>query len=248
MFEGAREPALDAARRMVARLPEKLDQPIPMESYLFVPVHVMLRFGMWEPILAEPAPGARYAVATALWHHARAVAYANSGRIDAALAEAARFEETAAAIPATQTVRRTKVGTLMAAARNMMNGEIRFKQGRHDEAFAALRSGVEAEDSMPYAEPPVWMQPVRHSLGALLLEAGRVADAEAVYREDLQRHADNVWSLHGLAECLRRRGREAEAGAVARRFEAASRHADVTITASCYCRAGARASALAPGK
>ena len=80
------------------------------------------------------------------------------------------------------------------------------------------------------------MQPVRHSLGALLLEAGHVEEAEAVYRADLDRHANNVWSLHGLAECLRREGRDPEAAEVQARFEKASKRSDVPIRASCFCR------------
>lgn len=237
MFQGSRGVASAAARQMVSKLPDDLDgQPKSLEPYLFVPMHVMMRFGMWEEMLQEPAPEERYPVARALWHHGRAVAFANTDRIDEALAEADAFEAVAATIPAGRTVRRAKVADLMAAARNMMNGEILYKRGRPDEAFAALRAGIAAEDAMPYAEPPGWMQPIRHSLGALLLDAGRVAEAEAVYRKDLERHADNVWALHGLAECLRRQGRGGEAAATEQALAEASRYADVPITASCCCR------------
>ena len=89
------------------------------------------------------------------------------------------------------------------------------------------------------------MQPVRHALGALLLEQGRVAEAEAVYSEDLgfderiiraRRHPDNVWSLHGLHECLRRQGRDAEAGLIENRLTRALARSDVPIRSSCFCR------------
>ncbi len=99
---------------------------------------------------------------------------------------------------------------------------------------------MEIEDSLPYAEPPGWMQPIRHALGALLLEAGLWAEAEAVYRADLKRHADNGWSLHGLADCLRRSGRTAEAARMDKRFRDAWVNADVKIAASCYCAEKAR--------
>jgi len=237
MFRGSRRDAMDAARAMESKLPSGYDDEFPqIDAYRFVPMHVMMRFGMWDEMLAEPAPGRRYPVATALWHHGRAVALANTERLAEARAEAERFEDAAGEIPDTTTVRRAHIDVLLEAARQMMWGEIFFKEGRHAEAFAALRKGVEAEDSMPYAEPPGWMQPIRHSLGALLLEAGRVADAEAVYRADLERPADNVWSLLGLAECLRREGRPREAEAVQARYEEVAAHADVTIRASCFCR------------
>ena len=238
MFRGSREDAMDAARAMESKLPTRLDtEKFPaLESYLFVPMHVMMRFGEWENMLAEPAPGKRYRIATALWHHGRAVAYANTARLDEARAEAERFESAAATIGDDQKVRGARTADLLEAARQMMTGEILFKEGDHEAAFAALRKGIEAEDSLPYAEPPGWMQPIRHSLGALLLEAGRVEEAETVYRADLDRHADNVWSLHGLAECLRLEGRDAEARAVTSSFEKAGEHADVAIRASCFCR------------
>ena len=243
MFRGSRADAIQAARAMEAKLPSGYDAEFPaIEAYRFVPMHVMMRFGMWQEMLAEPGPGTRYAIATALWHHGRAVAYANTDRLDAARAEAERFESVAATIPDTTTVRRARIETLLEAARQMMWGEILFKEGEHEAAFAALRRGIAAEDSMPYAEPPGWMQPIRHSLGALLLEEGRVEEAEAVYLADLQRHADNVWSLHGLAECLRLRGAVAEAHACEKRFEKASENADTEILASCFCRSVTTAS------
>ncbi|MFO1051534.1 MAG: hypothetical protein U1F36_04930 [Planctomycetota bacterium] len=237
LFQGSREIALDAARAMVGKLRDALgDLPISYESYLFVPMHVMMRFGMWDEMLRERAPGERFTVATALWHHGRAIALANTERIEEARAEAAAFETVVATIPKDRRVRRATIEHLMGAARGMMNGEILFRQGRQDEAFAALRDGIAHEDAMPYSEPPGWMQPIRHSLGALLLEAGRVAEAETVYREDLKQHADNVWSLHGLAECLRRQDRIAEAVAIETTLQHAAAHADVAITSSCFCR------------
>ena len=237
MFRGSRADAMVAARAMEAKLPRGYDAEFPaIEAYRFVAMHVMMRFGMWEEMLAEPGPGTQYAIATTLWHHGRAVAYANTGRLDAARAEAERFESVAATIPDTTKVRRARIETLLEVARQMMWGEILFKEGEHEAAFAALRKGVKAEDSMPYAEPPGWMQPIRHSLGALLLEDGRVEEAEAVYLADLERHADIVWSLHGLTECLRLRGAVAEAQAVEDRFEKATENADTEIRASCFCR------------
>ena len=97
----------------------------------------------------------------------------------------------------------------------MLEGEIAYRRGEHDAAFAHLRAAALLEDDLPYDEPWGWMQPVRHALGALLLEQGRTAEAEAVYREDLglggalpraQIHPENVWALRGILSCLERRG------------------------------------------
>jgi tetratricopeptide (TPR) repeat protein len=238
MFEGAREQALSTAREMVARLPRQDFARLPrtIETFLYAPVHVMIRFGLWEDILAEPAPEASFSIALALWHQSRAIALANTARLDEALVEAEAFEKVAASVPKDKKLRGATADSILDLARQMMKGEVLFKQGRQKQAFVALRRAVEIEDSLPYAEPPGWMQPTRHALGALLLEAGEVQEAEAVYRADLDRHANNGWSLHGLAECLRRRGEAAEAARVDKRFRAAWKHADVKIAASCYCR------------
>jgi len=241
MFRGSKGDALEAARAMEAKLPVDAEEYTPiLDSYRYVPMHVLMRFGMWDEMLAEPAPGEQYAVSTALWHHGRAIAYANTERFAEARAEAARFEPLADAV--VENLRAAdprfvdELTNVLGAARHVMWGEILFREGDHEAGLAALREGVEAEEALPYGEPPGWMQPVRHSLGALLLEVGLLDEAEAVYRADLERYADNVWSLHGLAECLRRSDRESEAYWVQKRFDEVSAAADVAITASCFCR------------
>jgi tetratricopeptide (TPR) repeat protein len=236
MFRGSRADAMETAQAMVAKLPESYEDYPGIDTYRFVPMHVMMRFGEWEAMLAEPAPDDEHVITTALWHHARAVAFSNTDRFEEARREAELFDEAAEQIEDDTKVRRARIDTLLEAARHMMWGEILFREGDHEAGLASLREGVEIEDSLPYAEPPGWMQPIRHSLGALLLESGLLEDAEQVYRADLGRHADNVWSLHGLEECLRKTGREEEARAVQARFDEVSRLADVEIKASCFCR------------
>ena len=127
----------------------------------------------------------------------------------------------------------------------MLLGEIEYRRGNHEAAFAHLRRSVARDDALPYDEPWGWMQPPRHALGALLLEQDRAAEAEAVYRADLgldgalsraSQHPDNVWALHGLHECLVRRGETAEAALVKQRLDLAAARADVPIKASCHCR------------
>ncbi|HEY1425576.1 MAG TPA: hypothetical protein VGF50_02785, partial [Caulobacteraceae bacterium] len=128
--------------------------------------------------------------------------------------------------------------------------EIAYRRGEHDAAFAHLRAAIQLEDDLPYDEPWGWMQPVRHALGALLLEQDRAAEAEAVYREDLglagalpraQIHPDNLWALRGLLDCLERRGETAEAALIRQRVSFAAARADTPVTVSCFC---ARTAAL----
>ena len=127
----------------------------------------------------------------------------------------------------------------------MLEGELAYRKGDHETAFEHLRLAAQRAEDLHYSEPWAWMHPPRHALGALLLEQGRVAEAEAVYRADLgldgslarcAQHPDNVWSLHGLSECLRRQGRAAELAILEPRLTLAVARADVEITSSCCCR------------
>jgi hypothetical protein len=136
---------------------------------------------------------------------------------------------------------------LLAVAEEMLAGEIAYRRGERDAAFARLRAAIVLEDDLPYDEPWGWMQPIRHALGALLLEQGRATEAEAVYREDLglggalpraQIHPDNLWALRGLLDCLERRSEIAEAGLIRQRVEFAAARADVPVAVSCFCARG----------
>ena len=134
---------------------------------------------------------------------------------------------------------------ILEIAAAMLDGELAYRKGDFDTAFAALRRSIDLDDHLPYDEPWGWMQPTRHAYGALLLERGRVEEAEAVYRADLGlddtlprplQHPGNVWSLHGFHECLQRLGKDGEARIVAQQLKLAAATADVPITASCFCR------------
>jgi tetratricopeptide (TPR) repeat protein len=137
---------------------------------------------------------------------------------------------------------------LLTVAEEMLAGEIAYRRGDHDAAFARLRAAIALEDDLPYDEPWGWMQPVRHALGALLLEQDRTEEAEAVYREDLglggalpraQIHPDNLWALRGLLDCLQQRGETAEAALIRQRVDIAAARADLPVSVSCFCARGA---------
>jgi tetratricopeptide (TPR) repeat protein len=131
------------------------------------------------------------------------------------------------------------VRDILEVARCMVAGEVEYRRGNFDVAFEHLREAVHRDDALRYDEPWGWVQPVRHALGALLLEQKRYADAEAVYRADLERHPSNGWSLHGLAECLRMQGRVDEAAKTRAEFERAWQRSDIELKASCFCARGA---------
>jgi tetratricopeptide (TPR) repeat protein len=238
MFAGRDEEAIAAAREMVAQLPMDVVQQVPefLEAYLAVPYHALVRFGRWQQMLDEPPPPAWQRSARAVWHYGRGIALAALGRVDEARAEQAAFATAFAAVPGAWTLGNNPTRTVLAIGERLLAGEIAFRAGDRDGAFAALREAVAAADALRYDEPWGWMVPPRHALGALLLEAGDAASAADVYRADLALHPDNGWSLHGLAECQSRLGAATAAAATTRRFEAAWRHATVRIDASCFCR------------
>ena len=253
MFQGQFAVALDAAEEMISTLPREvltMGSP-PMADWLegFVPMkqHVLIRFGKWQQIIDQPMPDdpELFCVTTAMIHYAKTVAYAASGDIGSAETEREAFLAARDRVPETRTLFNNTCLDILAVAEEMLNGELEYRRGNYDVAFAHLRRSVELDDALPYDEPWGWMQPTRHALGALLLEQGRAEEAEAVYRADLGldgalsracQHPDNVWSLHGLHECLIRRGEKAEARLIKQRLDLAAARADVPIKASCYCR------------
>jgi len=258
MFLGQLEPALEAADEMIATLPEELlriESP-PMADWLegFVPIkmHVLIRFGRWSEIIATSLPADRelFCVTTAMIHYAKAVAQAASGNVAAAEEEARQFDAAFAMVPPSRYLFNNTCLDILAVAKEMMRGEIEYRKGHLENAFAHLRKSVELDDNLPYDEPWGWMQPTRHALGALLLEQGRVEEAEAVYRADLGldsalaracQHPENVWSLYGFHECLMRLGKHAEARIVKQRLDITAAWADVPIKSSCFCRMQAAA-------
>jgi tetratricopeptide (TPR) repeat protein len=253
MFEGNSQAAHQAADELTGQLtPELLaiESP-PMADWLeaFVPlrIHVLVRFGRWDELISEALPEDLdlYCSTAATIHYGRGVAHAAMGQLAQAHAERDGFREAYARIPDTRYLFNNTVHDILAIAAEMLDGEIDYREGRFDDAFAHLRRAIELDDSLPYDEPWGWMQPTRHAYGALLLEQGHVEEAAAVYAADLGldptlsrpcQHPNNVWSLHGYHECLQRLGRTDEAGIIGQQLALARARADVSIVASCACR------------
>ncbi|WP_413760257.1 hypothetical protein [Streptomyces sp. MMBL 11-3] len=253
MFLGQSRIALESAAQLEAAVPEELlrVQSPPMadwlEGFLAMRVHVLIRFGRWADVLRLPLPAdpRLYCVTTAMLHYARGVAHSATGRTEEAETERALFREAVARVPQTRMLFNNTCADLLAVASAMLDGELEYRKGDFEAAFAALERSVALDDALPYDEPWGWMQPTRHAYGALLLEQGRVVEAEAVYRADLglddtlpraRHHPGNVWALHGFHECLVRLGKEGEARIVAQQLKLAAAVADVAVEASCFCR------------
>lgn len=253
MFEGRFTTALEAADELAAQLtPDVLTiESPPMADWLeaFAPlrIHVLVRFGRWDDLIAQQLPRDLdlYCTTVATIHYGRGVAYAVRGDLESARAEQAAFAAAYARIPESRYLFNNTSRDILAVGAAMLDGELAYREGRFEEAFASLRRAVTLDDTLPYDEPWGWMQPTRHALGALLLEQGRVEEAAHVYAADLGldptlarccQHPNNVWSLHGYHECLKRLGRNDEAVIIGQQLALARARADVPITASCACR------------
>ena len=234
-MQGRRADTLDAARRSRAVISDTLLSAMPGSDWYIAELYTsMVRFGMWDELLAEAAPDAKLAALTAGYRYARATALAAKGRVDEAKAELAELEKLAAAATADDSAGLNSAADVLAVA--VLVGKARIAQSQHttDEAIALLTEAATKEDQLAYDEPSDWFFPVRHLLGAALLRAGRPEDAAAVYLEDLRRHPENGWALYGLAQSLAAQHKDAEALAVRQRFDKAWTSADITLTASAF--------------
>jgi tetratricopeptide (TPR) repeat protein len=229
---GRSETALEAARTLSEKVNRKAMRTTglgALQHYLVTPLFAMVRFGRWDRILAEPAPPADLPYATGVWHYARAVALAANGRYPQAEAEIGKLRA-ARRHPALETMTIRKLNPASAVldlAIASARAELALGRGRIDEAIGILTAAVKIEDGLGYDAPPTWHLPIRHLLGDALLRAGRAAEAERVYRQDLVRHPENGWALQGLERSLLAQKKAAEATTVRRRVERAWRLADV---------------------
>ncbi|OAA79202.1 Tetratricopeptide-like helical [Akanthomyces lecanii RCEF 1005] len=253
MFSGQSALALDTVARLESSISEELlriESP-PMadwlESFLAMRVHALIRFGRWDDVLALELPEDQdlYCVCTALTYYAKGVAHAALGNVDSAREQQALFEKSRANVKESRTLFNNQCTEILKVGAALLSGEVEYRAGNHENAFAHLRDGITLYDNLPYDEPWGWMQPVRHAYGALLLEQGCVEEALAVYRADLgiddsvpraHQHPHNVWSLHGFHECLVKLGKKDEAEDVGEKLKAALELADVPIKSSCFCR------------
>jgi len=253
MFMGNYSSSMEAISQFDELVPEdllRIKSP-PManlyEGYYGLKYHALIRFGKWQEIidLEAPTDPDLYLVTTTIYRYAKALAYAALGDVPSAIKEQKLFQISFKMVPDERVMFNNKCVDLLKIADAMLNGEIEYRKNNFEVAFKHLNQAIKNEDTLPYDEPWGWMQPARHALGALLLEQGQVERAEEVYKADLgfdssliraRRHPNNVWSLHGLAECLKRQDKKIELGLISQSLSLAMGRADIPIKASCFCR------------
>ncbi len=234
-MEGRKAETLEAAEKSLALVRDEMLLAMPgTDWYAGEFYQALIRFGLWDRILALPAPNEKLQGLSALHRYARTTALAATARIDEAKAELAALEVLAASVPDDSGAGLNRLGDVAAVA--VLNAKARIAIGeKHDvEAVALLREAVDKEDRLAYAEPADWFLPTRHLLGAVLTRSERASEAEAVYREDLRRNPDNGWALYGLCLALNAQGNGPEAAAVKQQFDRAWARADTALVASAF--------------
>ena len=228
--------AIDAANKTAQAIPPEALKELPiLQGFVLVPDFALVRFGKWDEILAAPAPRADTLLTRGVRHYARGMAFMRKKNFDAASKEIEAVRQIAndpklIETPATMSL--NMPDSVLRVAVSVLDGEMAAARGNYDAAVAHLDRAVRYHDNLVYTEPDDWHQPVRHALGAVLLDAGRPAEAEAVYWEDLRRNPKNGWSLFGLAKALRAQGKDDPAKLIEADFKKAWADSDVTLTAS----------------
>ena len=235
LFEGRSREALQTAEKAALYAVDNACGPnkaLEAPRLRHLPWLTQARFGRWDDVLKVPRPAAtnEFLVDRALWHFARGLAWVGKGKVTEAEAEQAAFQSIlqdpvlkgldTPAFPVTAT---------LAVADHWLAGSVAGARADWTTAVSRLEQAVMAEDAMPYMEPAFWPIPTRPALAAMLLRAGQPAQAEAVFRADLQRFPRNGWGLYGLAESLRRQEKAEQAELVRRQFEQAWARSDVRL-------------------
>lgn len=203
---------------------------------------VLVRFGLWDEMIALPAPEPRAPGLTAGYLYARGVALAARGRIDDARGALQALQRLAATTPPETRAGTNSLDAVMKVAVPIVEARIASSQRRPAQAVALLRQAVAAQDELAAGEPPDWFFPARHLLGAELLQAGQAAQAASVYREDLKKNPANGWALCGLAAALGAQDKAVAAAHTAELFRVAWKSADVRLPGSAFWFAGPDAS------
>ena len=234
-MEGRKAETIEAARQSRALVSDDMLLTMPGTGWYTAELYAALvRFGMWDEILAKPAPNPKLAGLTGGYLYAKATALAAKGRVDEAKARLAELERLAATVDAESSAGLDRLKHVLAVAIPNVSARIALAEGKADDAIGPLHEAVAEEDRLSYSEPANWFFPTRHVFGAVLIKAGRASQAETVYRNDLTRHPNNGWALYGLAQSLSMQSRADEARTTQQQFETAWKNADVVLTASAF--------------
>jgi len=236
-LEGRSKVALDSANAVRSKVdPQMMRQEgmAVLQHFYMVPTFVMIRFGMWDDILKSPGPDKDLIYPTGIWHYARGLALVRTGKIDDATKELEQVKSVAAnpALEKMLLMDLHKTTDLTQIEVEHLAGEIAAASKDYNSAVSHLQKAVQIEDSLTYDEPPVWPNPMRHYLGAVLLEAKRSSEAEKVYREELTKFPKNGWSLFGLEQSLIAQNKKQEADTVKKDLDVAWAAADIKLSSS----------------
>ncbi|OGU67673.1 MAG: hypothetical protein A2W30_07880 [Ignavibacteria bacterium RBG_16_36_9] len=236
-LEGDSKTAIDAALKTSQKPPDSLMDVCgyqTLQHFAAIPLYAYVTFGKWDEILNYEKPSDERPYMRAVWHYARAIAFIAKDNLEGAEADIAQLEilRSKKEIEDLSIWGINSAGLLVKIAYEVSKGEFEAKKKKYPEAIAHLKKAVEYEDQLRYDEPPTWFYPCRQNLGAVLIEAGKYAEAEKVYQENLEEIPDNGWGLFGLHQALMSQGKAAEAAEVDKRFNEAWKYADIKLTSS----------------
>jgi tetratricopeptide (TPR) repeat protein len=229
-FAGNSRAAIAAANKLYELEAPRIKQVPFVDPFLFTPALMLVQFGRWDEVLALPEPAFEAPITSAIWHFARALAFAGKGRTDDARAERAKFIDAAGTLTKTMEYGNNDAAALAAVARPYLDGRMAMIAGDNAAAIALLRQAVSAEDALAYDEPPGWYLPSRNALGVTLVRSGDFVAAEQVFRDELIQHPESGRALFGLRSALLGQGRDKEAAALTPRLQRAWRGADVELS------------------
>ncbi len=233
MFDGQGKLAIATARRVAMPGNDEMlkERPI-MAAVRVVPYFALTRFGRWDEMLKEPSPLRESTYSYGVWQYARGLSFLAKGDLANAEKALAVIKKLLPEKALDESMFSHNPGRmLLTLGIESLSGEIAAKRKRFDVAIGHLQTAVRLEDSLSYAEPYEWHYPLRQALGAVLLSAGRPAEAETIYWEDLRLHPENGWSLFGLSQALRAQKND-DAQLIEKRYKKAWSHADVVLKAS----------------
>ena len=233
-MSGQRDMAIEAAQKVAANVRlEQIEQFPTVEFFQTIPILAQVQFGQWDDILASDAPPESLDYSNAIWRYARGVAAARTGDVEAAAADRSVLAGLKNSVQISfLDTSDYPASVLLAIADALLQGEIAMAEGRPDAAIPHFAEAVAAQDSLPYMEPPFWYYPTRQSLGEAYIAAGDFAQAEAVYRKDLQDYPRNGWSMSGLIKALESQDKAADADKVREMFDIVWRHSDIELDGS----------------
>ena len=233
-FDGQSKKAIDAARKTASKVDDATLKQLPLlAAFKVVPFYALTRFGRWDEMIAEPAPAPGNAYLSGTYHYARGVALVAKDRVAEAEKELAALQAQLGDKSLESPLFSPNLaGHVLAIAPEVLAGHIALARKQHDAAIAHFERAVRLEDGLVYTEPSEWHYPPRHALGAALLDAGRPAEAETVYWEDLKRNPENGWALFGVVQALKAQKKTELAAIVEARFKQSWVRADAQLVSS----------------